>query len=63
MTELAGPQHALMAARTLVAWANGFIMMELAGSFRLGGDLEQAWDFGLDQILAAVRRSGRQVMP
>lgn len=42
--ELAGPRHAL----------------ELAGAFRLGGDIEQAWDFGLDRVLkvsAAGRRS------
>ena len=55
VTDLAGPRHALPAARTIVAWANGFITMELAGAFRLGGDLEQAWDFGLDRILNAVR--------
>jgi hypothetical protein len=29
--------------------------MELAGAFRLGGDVEQAWDFGLSRILTAVR--------
>jgi AcrR family transcriptional regulator len=52
--ELAGPRDALPAARTIVAWANGFIAMELAGSFRLGGDIEQAWNFGLDRILAAI---------
>ena len=51
VAELAGPQHALLAARTIVAWANGFITMELAGAFRLGGDVEQAWSFGLDQVL------------
>jgi|HubBroStandDraft_2_1064218.scaffolds.fasta_scaffold137732_2 AcrR family transcriptional regulator len=55
--ELAGPQHALPAVRTIVAWAHGFTTMELAGAFRLGGDVEQAWDFGLDRILAAVRRT------
>jgi AcrR family transcriptional regulator len=58
VAEVAGPQHALPAARTIVAWANGFIMMELAGAFRLGGDVEQAWDFGLDRILTAVRHAG-----
>jgi AcrR family transcriptional regulator len=56
--ELAGPRHALPAARTIVAWAHGFITMELAGAFRLGGDVEQAWDFGLDRILTAVRGTG-----
>jgi AcrR family transcriptional regulator len=56
VTELAGPRHALPAARTIVAWANGFITMELAGAFRLGGDVEQAWDFGMDRVLNAVQR-------
>jgi Tetracyclin repressor-like, C-terminal domain len=55
VTELAGPRHALPAARMIVAWANGFIMMELAGAFRLGGDVEEAWAFGLDRVLAAAR--------
>lgn len=55
VAELTGPQPPLPAARTVVAWANGFITMELAGAFRLGGDIEQAWTFGLDQILSAIR--------
>jgi hypothetical protein len=55
VAEVADPAQALPAARTIVAWANGFIAMELAGAFRLGGDVEQAWDFGLDRILAAIR--------
>lgn len=58
IAELVGPAHALPAARTIVAWANGFITMELTGAFRLGGDVQQAWDFGLDRILAAVRAAG-----
>jgi AcrR family transcriptional regulator len=57
VAELTGPRHTLPAARMIVAWAHGFITMELAGAFRLGGDIEQAWDYGLDQILGAVRRA------
>jgi AcrR family transcriptional regulator len=60
IAEVAGRADALLAARTMVAWANGFITMELAGAFRLGGDVEQAWNFGLDRILAAVGQAGGQ---
>ena len=45
---------ALEGARTIVAWAHGFVSMELAGAFRLGGDLEGAYLFGIDSILAGV---------
>jgi AcrR family transcriptional regulator len=54
VTELSGPADALPAARTLVAWANGFIAMELADSFHLGGDLPTAWTYGLTHILTAI---------
>ena len=53
-TELAGPEHALEAARTLTAWANGFISMELAGGFNLGGDVDAAWEYGVQRIVAAI---------
>jgi AcrR family transcriptional regulator len=55
VAQQAGQRHALPAARTIVAWAHGFITMELAGAFRLGGDVEQAWDFGLSRLLTAIR--------
>ena len=54
MTRLVGPSDALEAARTYVAWAHGFASMELAGGFRLGGDLDAAYEFGIDSILAGV---------
>ena len=56
MAPLAG-EHALESARTMVAWAHGFLTMELAGAFRLGGDLDAAYAFGIEMILAGV--SGR----
>ncbi|PSL36928.1 TetR family transcriptional regulator [Labedella gwakjiensis] len=52
--DLVGDTRALEAARTLTAWTAGFITMELGGSFRLGGDLEDAWRFGLERITAAL---------
>jgi AcrR family transcriptional regulator len=51
---LAGERHALEAARTLTAWANGFINMELAGAFKLGGDIDEAFEFGIARLAAAL---------
>lgn len=51
---LAGPDDALEAARTLTAWAAGFVSMELNGGFNLGGNVERAWNFGVTRILAAI---------
>lgn len=52
--DLAGDDVALEAARTLTAWAAGFITMELNGAFQLGGDIDHAWDFGVATIVKAV---------
>lgn len=52
---LAGPDQALEAARTLVAWATGFINMELAGAFRLGGDVDGAFAYGIERLTAAIK--------
>ncbi|MBY0687373.1 TetR/AcrR family transcriptional regulator [Microbacterium marinilacus] len=51
---LAGEAHALEAARTLTAWATGFVSMEINGSFRLGGDVDDAWEFGVGRLVAAL---------
>ena len=51
---IAGPDHALEAARTVVAWANGFVSMELSGAFRLGGDVDRAFDYGLDRLTRSI---------
>jgi len=54
---LAGADHELAAARMLVAWANGFVTMELAGAFQLGGEVEEAWEFALDGLVTALAGS------
>jgi AcrR family transcriptional regulator len=51
---LAGPERALEGARLIVAWAHGFVSMELAGAFRLGGDIDVAFDFGIDRLTEAL---------
>lgn len=52
--ELAGPEQALAAARTVTAWASGFIRMELAGAFQLGGSTDEAFDYGITLIVEAI---------
>ncbi|GAA1949596.1 TetR-like C-terminal domain-containing protein [Microbacterium deminutum] len=53
--ELVGQGEALEAARLITAWATGFINMELAGAFRLGGDVDHAFDFGLERLEIGLR--------
>jgi AcrR family transcriptional regulator len=51
---LSGDDGALERARTFVAWAHGAVSMELAGGFRLGGDLDLAYGEGIEMILAGI---------
>lgn len=44
----------LPVARTLTAWAYGFCMMEQNGGFRQGGDVDEAFDLGLEIVLAGI---------
>ncbi|OLF19294.1 TetR/AcrR family transcriptional regulator [Actinophytocola xanthii] len=55
--ELAGPARALEAARTITAWAHGFVSMELANAFNLGGDVERAFEYGISRLAAALTTS------
>lgn len=48
-----GEERALEEARLLTAWATGFVSMELAGAFRLGGDVDEAFEYGLQRLAAA----------
>jgi AcrR family transcriptional regulator len=54
--QLAGSEQALEAARTVTAWAHGFIDMELSGAFRLGGDVDAAYEFGITTISRSLSR-------
>lgn len=58
ISRLAGPEHTLEAARTVVAWSSGFVSMELAGAFRLGGDVEQAFAYGIERLSTSIGDSG-----
>ena len=51
---LVGEDDALDAARLFTAWATGFLQMELSGAFRLGGDVDRAFDYGLRRLLAGL---------
>ena len=52
--QLVGEEDALAAARLFTAWATGFLHMELAGAFRLGGDVDEAFRYGLEHLLAGL---------
>jgi AcrR family transcriptional regulator len=52
--ELTGGDRSLEAARTIVAWAHGFLSMELAGAFRLGGDVDEAFSYGIERLTIAL---------
>lgn len=43
----------------IVAWAHGFVSMELAGAFRLGGDVDDAFTFGIERLAVALAAPAR----
>lgn len=48
------PGDPLSAARTLTAWAYGFCTMEQNGGFRQGGDVDAAFERGLEMVLSGI---------
>ena len=56
---MVGPERTLEAARLMTAFAHGFVSMELAGQFRFGGDVDEAYRYGVDVLVDALAgRSG-----
>ncbi|MGA0568696.1 TetR/AcrR family transcriptional regulator [Rathayibacter sp. KR2-224] len=55
---LAGPDRALDAARTVTAWAYGYLTMEFAGAFQLGGSPSDAFEFGAVAIARSLGQAG-----
>lgn len=53
-SSMVGEEDALDAARLFTAWATGFLQMELSGAFRLGGDVDRAFEYGLRRLTAGM---------
>ncbi len=54
---LVGAERALSVARLLTAFLHGFVTMELAGAFRLGGDPAQDFTEGVHLLREMVERT------
>lgn len=57
LTDLLGKEHAFAGARVLVPFLHGFISMELANAFRLGGGVDAAFEYGVTTILRGLVRA------
>jgi hypothetical protein len=38
----------------VTAFAHGFVSMEITGAFRLGGDVDEAYRYGVDALVDAL---------
>jgi AcrR family transcriptional regulator len=64
LSALVGEANALLAARALVPFMHGFVSMEIAGAFRLGPELDVAFENGVATILAGlVKRGAKSFRP
>jgi len=51
MAKLVGEDRALVSMRVLTAFAHGFVSLENAGAYRLGGRVEEAYALGISTLL------------
>ena len=56
-----GPEAALPAARLLASYLHGFLSVELVRTFRFGGNVNEAFEYGLTKIIDILaKEEGRQ---
>jgi len=61
LAQRVGTEAALPAARLLVSYLHGFLSMELARTFRFGGNVNEAFQYGLTKIIdSLLREKGKQ---
>jgi AcrR family transcriptional regulator len=61
LVQQVGQEEALPAARLLVSYLHGFLSMELARAFRFGGNVNEAFQYGLTKIVdSLVRQQARR---
>jgi len=60
LTQAVGKEAALPAARMLVSYLHGFLSMELAKTFRFGGNVQEAFQYGLTKMLDSLLLSKKQ---
>ncbi len=51
MAAIVGPEQSLLALRGALALIHGFVMLELQGQFRRGGDLTEAFEASIEAFL------------
>ena len=60
---LVGSERALEAARLVTAFAHGFVSMEITGAFRLGGDVDEAYRYGVGVLVDALTDAQAKTSP
>jgi len=51
------PDLALKQARLVTAYVHGFVSMEINGAFRLGGDIDDAFKFGVEFLVKLIAQA------
>jgi AcrR family transcriptional regulator len=61
LSQTVGKEAALSAARMMVSYLHGFLSMELTKTFRFGGNVQEAFQYGLTKMLDSLLGSKRQL--